>query len=263
MALEVLRYEGNDRVREAFGISAAFSVMAIAFLALGPQIVAGGEFESLSEELPAVFVEAFGFESLGSIEGLLASEFYTLFWLLFFGIYLAYSAAGSIAGDIETNEMDTLLSTPVSRTSVLFEKFLSLLVPIVIANLVVPSVIYLGAGMVGESVSLADLAVLHGLSIPYLFCCGAIGLVLSVSLADKDTAQNAALGVLFALFMLQSLVVSTDVEWLGNLAPMAYIDPNEILVEGTYDLAGGAVLLVVAVVLVVVSQLRFTRMDIQ
>jgi len=262
MALEVLRYEGNDRVRGAFAISAAFSLMAVSFLALGPQIVAGDGFQSIAEELPPVFVEAFGFESLGSIEGLLASEFYTLFWLLFFGIYLAYSAAGSIAGDIETNEMDTLLSTPISRTNVLVEKFCSLLVPIVIANLIVPSVIYLGAEMVGESIALADLAVLHALSIPYLLCCGAIGLALSVFLARKDTAQNAALGLLFALFMLQSLVASTDFEWLGNLAPMAYIDPNEVLIEGTYDLASAAILLAAAVVLVALSQFRFTRMDI-
>ena len=259
---EVARYEGERRLVLGVTIAAAAGFYGAMFVALAPSL-ADFDIASFLSAYPDQLTEGLGLEAMDSLAGILAVELYQIGWLLVLGLYLAYNAASMVAGDIETVRMDTLLSTPVSRTSVLFEKFLSLLVPIVVANLVVPSVVYLGAAMVGESVSLTDLAVLHGLSIPYLFCCGAIGLVLSVYLADKDTAQNAALGVLFALFMLQSLVVSTDVEWLGNLAPMAYIDPNEILVEGTYDIAGGAILLAVAVVLVAVSQFRFTRMDIQ
>ena len=42
---------------------------------------------------------------------------------------------------------------------------------------------------------------------------------------------------------------------------MHYFDPTAILVDGTYDLAGAGVLLAAAVALVLVSQLRFARMD--
>jgi ABC-2 type transport system permease protein len=44
---------------------------------------------------------------------------------------------------------------------------------------------------------------------------------------------------------------------------MNYFDPTEILVEGNYDIEGGIILLAAAAVLVVASQWRFTRMDIQ
>lgn len=267
MTLDILRYEGAHRIKSALGLSAAFALMALAFVVMSPlittDVAASAQFERVLTEMPQPFIQAFGLQSLSSLEGLLAGEFYTLFWSVFFGIYLAYSAAGSIAGDIETNRMDVLLSNPVSRTSVLVETFLSLLVPIFTASVVTPVVISLSALAVDASISLVDLVVLHALSIPYLLCCGAIGLVLSVFLGDEDTAKNAAIGVLFALYLLQSFLPVTDIDWLANVAPMTHFDANAILLEGTYDLAGAALLLAATVALVALSQFRFARMDIQ
>ena len=168
MSLAVLRYEARHRIRGALGVSAAFSLMGLLFLALAPQIVAGGQVQGLADALPPQFRAAFGLQSLASVEGLLAGEYYTLFWGLFFGIYLAHSAAGSVAGDVESHRMDTLLATPIPRSRVLVEKFLSLLVPVLVASLVVPVVLYAGSVLVDDPVSLADLAALHLLSIPYL-----------------------------------------------------------------------------------------------
>ena len=56
--------------------------------------------------------------------------------------------------------------------------------------------------------------------------------------------------------------MGSDVAWLGTLAPMAYFDPNAILVGGTYDLAGALVLLGITAALVLASRVRFERMDI-
>lgn len=266
MTLDVFRYEGGHRIKSAFGLSAAFALMALAFVVMSPlittDVAASAQFEEVISGMPEPFIQAFGLESLSSLEGLLAGEFYTLFWSVFFGIYLAHSAAGSIADDIEADRMDVLLSNPVSRGTVLIEKFLSLLVPIIAASVITPAVISLSTLFIGASMPLADLVAVHALSIPYLLCCGAIGLVLSVFL-DADTAKNAAIGVLFALYLLQSFIAATDVGWLANIAPMTYFDANDILLDGSYDLAGAALLLAATVVLVAVSHLRFTRMDIQ
>ena len=267
MTLDVFRYEGEQRITAALGLSAAFALMGLAFVATAPlvtsDVATSAQFEQLTTQLPQPFVQAFGLESLSSAEGLLAGEFYTLFWSLFFGIYLAYTAAGSIADDVETDRMDVLLSAPVSRGTVVFEKFLALLVPIVAASVVTPTVISLAAWYIDVTVPLAELAVLHALSIPYLLCCGAIGLALSVFLDDADTARNAAIGLLFALYLFQSFVPVTDVGWLANVAPMAHFDPNEVLLDGVYDVAGAALLLAATIVLLILSRHRFVRMDIR
>ena len=42
---------------------------------------------------------------------------------------------------------------------------------------------------------------------------------------------------------------------------MRYLDPSAVLVDGTYDVIGASLLLVVAVVFVAASQLWFRRSD--
>lgn len=266
MTLDVLRYEGEHRIKSAIGISVAFALMAMMFVGVTPLITtnlaASAQFKQVMSELPQPFIEAFGLRSMTSLEGLLAGEFYTLMWSVFFGLYLAYSAAGSIRGDIDADRMDVLLSNPVSRITVLLEKFLSLLVPIIVASIVTPAAIYIGTQFIEPSIAIEKLVMVHMLSIPYLLCCGAIGLVLSVIIDDTDTAQNAALGVLFGLYLFQSFIPMTDFDWLANIAPMTYFDANAILLDGTYDFTSAGILLAATVVLVAVSHLRFTRMDI-
>ncbi|WP_049999317.1 ABC transporter permease subunit [Halococcus sediminicola] len=267
MTLNVLRYEGEHRLKSAFGISVAFALLAMLFVASAPlittNIAASAQFKQVMAELPQPFIEAFGLQSMTSLGGLLAGEFYTLMWAVFFGLYLTYSAAGSVRGDIDEDRMDVLLANPVSRTTVLVETFLSLLVPILIASVITPAAIYVGTLFIDPSIAVEELIMVHVLSIPYLLCCGAIGLVLSVLLDDKDTAQNAAIGVLFALYLFQSFIPVTDYGWLANIAPMRYFDANEIMLEGTYDFTSAGILLAATLVLIAVSQVRFTRMDIQ
>lgn len=267
MTLDVLRYEGEHRLKSGLGISVAFTLLAMLFVPFAPlittDIAASAEFQQVMAKLPQPFIEAFGLERMMSLEGLLAGEFYTLMWAVFFGIYLAYTAAGSIRGDIDAGRMDVLLSNPVSRTSVLIETFLSLLVPILLASVITPAAIYVGTLFIDPSIAVEELIMVHVLSIPYLLCCGAIGLVLSVLLDDKDTAQNAAIGVLFALYLFQSFIPVTAYGWLANIAPMTYFDANEIMLEGTYDFTSAGILLAATVVLIAVSQFRFVRMDIQ
>ena len=267
MTFDVLRYEGEHRLKSALGISVAFALLALLFVASAPlittDVTSSAQFQQVMTELPQPFIEAFGLQSMTSLEGLLAGEFYTLLWAVFFGIYLAYAAAGSIRGDIDADRMDVLLSNPVSRTSVLVQTFLALFVPILVASVITPAVIYAGTLFVDQSIAVAELVMVHALSIPYLLCCGAIGLVLSVLLDDKNTAQNAAIGVLFALYLLQSFVPVTEFDWLANIAPMSYFDANEILLEGSYDLTSAGILLAATLVLIAASRVRFTRMDIQ
>ena len=267
MTLDVLRYEGEQRLKGALGISVAFTLLAMLFVATAPlittNVAASAQFKQVMTELPQPFIEAFGLQSMTSLEGLLAGEFYTLMWAVFFGLYLAYSAAGSVRGDIDEDRMDVLLANPISRTTVLVETFLSLLVPILIASVITPAAIYVGTLFIEPSIAVEELIMVHVLSIPYLLCCGGIGLVLSVLLDDKDTAQNVAIGVLFALYLFQSFIPVTDYGWLANIAPMSYFDANEIMLEGTYDFTSAGILLAATLVLIAVSQFRFTRMDIQ
>ncbi|MGA9401087.1 ABC transporter permease subunit [Haladaptatus sp.] len=264
---EITRYESSRRVKGTIALAVLMSLMAVLYAALFPSIKSSGaSIDTYWNNLPPAMKAAFGASgggfSLTTMSGFLAIEMYQFFWLLLLGIYVAYIAGNLIAGDVERDRMDILLATPISRSKVLVEKFLSIVPVILVLNVVVGVVVYASVVAIGESVSLADLAVVHLLSIPYLLACGAIGLLLSVLFDRADIAQRGGLGAVFVLFLLNSVGESADMGWLGALSPMHYYDPTAILVSGNYDWAGAGILLVGTAALVLVSRAVFQRRDI-
>ncbi|MFD1512746.1 ABC transporter permease [Halomarina rubra] len=260
-ALDVARFEGERRLRVTGVIVVLVALFGALFVALSPDVTTAADIDQLTEAMPPAFRELFGIETLGSLEGLLAGEFYVFSWVVGLAGYLAYSAAGSVAGDLRADRMDTLLAAPVSRTNVLLGKFLALLVPIVVVNVAIPLVLYAGSVLIDDPLSLTDLAALHALAIPYLLCWAAVGLLAGVVVRRGRTASRVALGLVVAAWLSESLVASTDYDWVGTLSPMRYFDPAAVLLDGTYDLAGAALLCGVAAAALVAARTAFVRSD--
>ena len=258
---ETARFEGERRLTGSVVVALGLSAFAAMMVLIAPAILDEFDVAALTESFPPALVEAMRLDVIATIEGFMALELYWFGWLLVLGIYVAYNAASAIAGDIDDGTMDTLLAAPVSRWQVLFEKYLSLLVPILVLNVVVPVALYAGSVLVDMPISPTDLVALHALSVPYLLCWGAVGLLVGVVVRRGRTAGRVALGVVIATWLVESVVVSTEFEWLGAVAPMRYFDPSAVLVDGTYDLVGAGLLLVVAVVLLAASQQLFRRND--
>jgi ABC-2 type transport system permease protein len=261
--LEFARYYGRRRLRGTAVMTAGFAVLVALYVWMFPSVSEGIDLDEYVASLPPALQQAFGLQSLGTIEGFLAAELYAFGWVLLLGIYFAYAAASLVADDVDRGRMDMLLSLPVSRSKVLLEKFASVLVPLVVVNLLTPVVVYAAVLGIDESISAADLAMVHALSIPYLLAAAAIGLLATGVFDPASNAQRVAAGGFFGLFLLDSVTAGTDVDWLGALSPSRYYDPTAVLVRSEYDLAGAGVLLAAAVVLVAASRAHFARKDIQ
>ncbi|WP_134670929.1 ABC transporter permease subunit [Halorussus marinus] len=259
---ETTKYEMGRRIRGTavltVGVSAYVAFIVWYFSLLDPSAYA-----QIAESLPPAMLDAFGMQSIGSIEGWLGGQIYTFLWLLGLGVYFAYASAGVIANDIESDRMDLLLSFPVSRRRLLTEKFASVLLPLVSLNVVVGAVTYGLVVAIGETIDPMHLAAAHLLSIPYLLVCAAIGLVLSVVVDRAAIAERAAIGLVFVLWLVESAVgAAEDFAWIQNLSPTHYYAPTPILVDGSYELIDAAILLAAFLGLLVVSQLLFQRRDI-
>ena len=259
---EIARYETERRLLGSVVVAVGLSAYAGLFFAIGPSIVEEVDLEAYAEALPPAFQSAFNVDSIGTLEGLFATELYQFGWVLLLGLYFAYGAGALVAGEVESDRLDLLLSNPVSRASVVLGKFASLLLPMVVVNVVVGAVVYAGGVLVDDPLPFAGVVMVHLLSVPYLLVCAGVGLLLSVLLSRGSTAQRGAIGVVFGLFMLESFVTDTDFEWIGTLSPTRYYDPTAILVDGTYDLTGAVILLEAAALLVVASVLLFQRRDV-
>lgn len=260
--LETVRYEAEQRLLGSLVLAGGLAAFAAMMALIAPGVLGEVDMVAIAEQLPPAFVEAFDLELMGTIEGFLAIELYEFLWLVGLGAYVAYVAGGTIAGDIETGRMDTLLAAPISRARLLAENYLALLTPILLANVAVFSAVFLSTRLIDEPIAVADLLAVHALSIPYFCCCGAFGTLASVVVHRRVVAEGIGAGGIVGGFLLDTVSGSTDVSWLGTVSPTAYYDPTAILTASEYDLTGAAILLGATAVLLAGSAAWFREVDI-
>ena len=260
---ETTRFEAERRLTGSAVVALGLSAFAAMMILIAPSILDEFDVAALTESFPPALVEATQLDVIATIEGFMALELYWFGWLLVLGIYVAYSAASTIAGDIDDGTMDTLLAAPISRQQVLLEKFLSLLTPILVVNVVVLAVVYAGTQLVNEPIAAADLIAVHALSIPYLLFWGAFGMLASVLAPRRVIAEGVAAGALVATFLVETVADGTDIDWLGLVSPTRYYDPVTILTASEYDYIGAGLLLVGAAIILLASAVLFARRDVQ
>ncbi len=257
----IFRAESRKRVRGSVILVAVFGVLSTLYFSIFPEMA--DDAEAIADAFPQAFLDFFGVEQMHTIEGFIAAEVYSFFWVVLLGVYFAYVSAGMIAGDVQSRRMDLTLSNPVSRESVVLQKVASLWVPLVVVNVAVALIVYVGSALIGYAMNPVAIGMLHLLSVPYLLVCAGIGLVLSVTLDRVRTARSMAFGLVFVLWLVEGASqLDPDYEWVGTLAPNRYYDETAIIVREEYAFADAAVLLTVFVVLVAVATVVFTRRDI-
>lgn len=257
----VLRLESRKHVRSSVFLIVVFALLSALYFSMFPGIQE--EMDVLEEAFPSYMFDLFGIEELHTIEGFIAAEIYSFFWVLLVAIYFAYVGAGLIAGDVQNRKMDLMLANPVSRESVILQKIAALWVPLVALNVGVPVIVYVGALVIGESFNPVALAMAHLLSVPYLLVCAGIGLVISVLVDHVRTARAAALSLVFVLWLIDAVSrVDPDFEWIGDFTPSQYYDETAILVREEYAFLDAGILLVAFFVLLGLALLIFTRRDI-
>ena len=257
----ILRLESRKRIRGSVALVVVFGLLSAMYFSMFPGIEE--ELDELAEGFPDFFFEVFGIEALDTIEGFIAAEIYSFFWVVLLAIYFAYVGAGMITADVRTRRMDLTLSNPISRESVVLQKAASLWVPIVVLNVTVPIIVYVGAQLIGESIDPIALAMVHVLSIPYLLVCGTIGLAISAYAEHVRSARAGAITLVFVLWLIDGFSrLDEDLEWVGALTPSRYYEETAILVHEEFAYADAALLLVVFVVLLAIAVVVFRRRDI-
>jgi len=257
----ILRLESRKRVRGSVILVAVFALLSAMYFSIFPEYEEDAE--ALIDAFPEYMFDFFGLEALGTIEGFIAAEIYSFFWVLLVAIYFAYVSAGMIIKDIDRRRMDLTLSNPVSRESVILQKVASLWVPLVVLNVAVPVIAYLGSLLIDSPINPVALAMVHLLSVPYLLVCAGIGILCSVTINRVRTAQAVAFGLVIILWLVDSAsALDPDYEWIGAFTPSRYYDETAILVREEYAFTDAGILIAAFVALLAVSVLVFVRRDI-
>jgi ABC-2 type transport system permease protein len=171
--------------------------------------------------------------ALQTFTGYLSVEFYSVWFGLFFGGYLAFIAGGIVARPVEDGTIELALARPFSRRRFYLERCGAMLLVGVImsvwalAAVWVDTRLFAGAHVDWRWMLLTQLA--GGAFL--LFSLG-LGAVISACTSVARTAGSAAIGVLVLGYLLNSVATLSDhLTWMSYFSPFHYAQLGTILVQ--------------------------------
>ncbi|HEC95154.1 MAG TPA: hypothetical protein ENI45_04220 [Thermoplasmatales archaeon] len=203
-----------------------------------------------------------GLEEMTSYPGFLNMELYQIFWVLILGILIGFIAASLISKEVEAKTIDLLMSNPVSRKQIVFEKYLGIIPLILIVNFATMAVVYGVTMMINEKINFSYLLMTHATSVLYFMAIAGVGLLISV-VVDEKMKASIMISLVVAMFIFESIsLIIPDYEFLGYVSLVHYYNPADILIKGEIDDVGVIIMLAVTIESLVLAMLYFEHRDI-
>lgn len=244
-------------------VSILFMAMAAMYAGMFPQ------FEKTLIEMLSnpEFADNFNFfphaNEMATYIGFLTIELYSIFWMLILAIIIGFIAASSITKEIEGKTIDLLMSNPISRKQIVFEKFIGLIPMFLIINFATMISIMGITVAINENLNFGYLFLTHIVSVPYFLAVISIGILISVVLDEKMKASITMIAILIGMYIIYSLSLMTpSYEFMGTISINKYFDPFDVLKYGNVDVGGVFVYIIIITVCLIVSMIYFEHRDI-
>lgn len=156
------------------------------------------------------------------------------------GFFAAYIGVSALAGEEKNRTAEYLLTHPVSRSRIVFEKLLSILCQILILNAVSILTSLTVIHAIGESPAMKEFLLLHA---AYLLLQAEIAAVcFAVSAFLRRSGVGAGLGLAAILYFLNIIAnITEDAQWLKYITPFGYAEAADIITEGSIDPLAAAI----------------------
>jgi ABC-2 type transport system permease protein len=256
---KTLRDERRSFLWWTLGLTAFILISVLTY----PSVRDAPDLTEFVEQLPESMKALLGGDlDLASPEGYLNARLFNFLLPLVFLIVAVTMASSAVAGEEERGTLDLLLAYPVSRSSLVLQKFAGIAVVILCLGGALWLVIWAGAILVDMEVSAARLvAVTVSLMLLTLFFAAlalAIGCVSGRRSLSLGVCAAAALGA----YLLNSLAqLAGWLEPFRILSPFYYFIDADPLRHGL-NLTHAAVLLVASIILLAIAVPVFQRRDI-
>lgn len=211
--------------------------LALTTVAFYPSIRADQEaFTQLFEALPEGLLSVFGVDDasvLASPVGFINSRLYSSVGAIVLVIFAISAGTAAIAGEEDQRTMDLLLSLPIDRSRLVFEKFFamtvmtfglaaSMFVVLVISNPIIDLDLSM-AGMVAANVGVGLLALTFG----------TLALAIGGITGRRGLALGAPTGLAILTFFLHGLAPLVDsIAWTQRLTPFYWFGRSTPLANG-------------------------------
>ena len=262
--------------------TAAIALLLLVCLAIFPDMK--GQVNELNAAFSSMgsFTEAFGMDQLnfGELMGFYGLECGNILGQLNFGelmgfyglecgnilgiggaFFAAYIGVNALAGEEKNRTAEYLLTHPVSRSRVVFEKLACVLCQILILNAVSMLTSLIAVRAIGESLQMKEFLLLHA---AYLLLQAEIAAVcFAISAVLRKSGIGAGLGLAAILYFLNIIAnLTEDAKWLKYITPFGYAEAADIITESSIDPAMAAVGACVTIAGIAAAFFIYERKDI-
>lgn len=220
----------------------------------------------ISANWPQLMKDIFGDPVFGftDIYGWLQLElFHITFWALF-GIFAAFLASNIVAKEYENKTIDLILSTPVSRTRLVVNRLIGLIILLILT--ILPTVIGCLLGIATLNLEIKILPLLSASLSGLLLCLVFAGITLLISILTRTQTISILIGLaIFGFFFLFSYMIIPMIPALKSISivsPFNYYDTAAILIRDSYSLLNPIIMFLIFIFLAFLSSLLFEKRDI-
>lgn len=240
---------------------AALSALMTSFF---PAMRSDGTIDALVANMPEAFKGLIGnLSDLAAFDTYLASQLFDVRVSLIVGIMAIILGLGLSVADEEKGELRTLLSLPISRTKLLVQKWLAMVVILGVTLVGLLVGIYAVMPFIDDAVIAVDqLARLFGMTMLLTIAFGTIPFAIGFAFGKRSIAMAVSVLVIIGSFILSTFGQAVD--WLADferLSLLHYFPAVEIVKDNVAPL-DAAILLILTVALLTLALLRFRSRDV-
>lgn len=208
------------------------------------------------------FTEAFGMDQLnfGTLIGFYAIECGNVLGLGG-AFYAALCAVSALSKEEKDGTAEFLLSHPVSRTRILGEKLLAVLLQITAMNVIIFGVTVGAMAVIGEAIPWKEVVLLH--LAYYVMQIELAGICFGISAFVQKGSIGVGLGLAVMMYFLNIVSnIAKPAEFLKYITPFGYCDGANIVNKGSIDGVMLAIGMVLCVAGIVVAYYQYRKKDI-
>jgi ABC-2 type transport system permease protein len=226
--------------------------------------IANSGINDLLESMPESMLKAMGMD--GGIKGLgdfLAGEFYGLLYLLIMMVFTLMLSIRLIAKLIDQGSMVYILSTPLSRASIVITQILVLVIGLFAISCFTTIGGITGSKLFVDSSSLDSIAFIKMNLVGFLLflVIGSYSFIFSCLFNDEKKALGFAAGLTIVFYAVNLVSkMSTKLGWMENISVFSLFKPQEIM-KGTFNILTCAALFAASILLFAISVLIFKKRD--
>ena len=218
---------------------------------------------SLSSDLPEGVMALIGGVDIGTPEGWLTGEMFSLVVPIALITLAATMGSRAIGEEEKTGNMGLLLARPISRSRIVFSKSFAMLINVAIASLLTAIGVALGSRLGDLGVGLAEITATSLTAGLLAAAFGALALAIGAATGRVPLAAFGSAGAAFVAYLANSMLPLSEglADW-AKLSPFYYYLTNDPMVNGV-DWGNVLVLAGMTAALVAVSVSLFNRRDLR